>query len=295
MNIINYFRQNKLTTLLLLVVLYLLFKNNNISPLRPVQYSAPMMQADVAVPLGGGGGGGVESKMVFNQIAPQPEIKNRMVITDSSLALQVKDVAKTLAEIKKITEGVGGYMVDSNLNRPEEAASGNITVRVPAKKTDEVLNNFRELAVKVVSENLIGTDVTDQYVDNDARMAILLKNMARFDEIMVKAVNVDDILRVQQEIFNIQSQLDSIKGQQLYLSKNAEMVRITLYLATDELALPYAPDQAWRPELVFKQAVRSLVLSVRQLGTALIWILVFSIVWVPVLLVFLFVRRKFFK
>lgn len=295
MGIVNFIKQNKLATLLLLAVLYLLFNRSNTVIPMPLTAPSFMEKSGVAI-----SGSGVANNMMavsdtYRQSPPPTDAKNRMVISESNLSLQVEDVAKSLTDIRQFTTGIGGYMVESNLNRPEEAASGVIVVRVPVKKMDEALNYYKGLAIKVVSENLNGTDVTDQYVDNGARLAILEKNKARFDEIMMKAVNVDEILRVQQEIFNIQSQIDSIKGQQLYLSKNAEMVRITIYLATDELALPYTPDQQWRPAVVFKEAVRGLLSSAYKLGTALIWIAVYSVIWVPVLLVILFLRRKFGK
>ena len=107
-----------------------------------------------------------------------------------------------------------------------------------------------------------------------------------------KAINVQDILQIQQEIINIQASIDSIKGQQDYLVKNAEMAKITLYLSTDELALPYAPTNAWRPNAIFKQAVRSLVGALRGIGTLTIWVVVFSVILAPIFFIFLFIKRR---
>jgi hypothetical protein len=63
----------------------------------------------------------------------------------------------------------------------------------------------------------------------------------------------------------------------------------------DEYALPYAPDTNWKPETVFKLAVRSLVLNLRGLASAAIWLTVYAALWLPLLLIAIFAWKKFFK
>ena len=184
-------------------------------------------------------------------------------------------------------------MVESNLNNPQDAPTATVTVRVPSVKLQQALETLRGLAVKVVSENLSGQDVTDEFVDNEARLETLEKTKAKFEEILDNAISVQDILTVQREIISLQSQIDAVKGQQNYLEKSAQMAKLTMYLSTDELALPYAPSETWRPAVIFKQAVRSLLGSARKLGTLVIWLAVYSIIWLPaLLLIYYFKKRK---
>lgn len=210
------------------------------------------------------------------------ETTDRLVVRDTSMSLQVKDVPSVINRIEQLAAERGGFLVNSSLSKPEGAASGNITVRVPENKRQEAMAEFRSLAVKVVSESVLGTDVTDQFVDNEARLEVLNRTKAKFEEIMARALTVQDLLEVQRELINLQSQIDSIRGQQNYLEQTAKLTVITVYLSTDDLALPYAPDASWRPAVVFKHAVRSLLVSVRKLGTLGIWLGVYSVVWVPI-------------
>lgn len=250
--------------------------------------------------MGIGGGGpdiAMAPQMVSDEYypvqnaAPVPEVKNRMVVQNASLSLLVKDVSDSLKNIKKLAESGGGYMVSSNLNHPEEAASGYVTIRVLAGKLDETLDALRKLSVKVVSENLSGYDVTDQYVDNNARLAVLNTNLDRFKEIMGRAEKIEDILRIQKEIFNLQNQIDSIKGQNQYLESTSKTVMISINLSTDEYTLPYAPSEPWRPEVIFKHAVRSLVGTLRKAGTAVIWIVVYGVIWLPIAGVVIYLKK----
>ena len=146
--------------------------------------------------------------------------------------------------------------------------------------------------MKVTGENLVGKDVTDQYVDIEARIATHQKTKVKFEAILEKATTVSEILQVQRELISIQSQIDALEGQKKSLEQNANLSKVTLYLSTDELALPYTPDKAFRPQVVFKQAVRSLLGSLRSGANALIWVGVYSVIWVPVLVIIYIVRRK---
>jgi hypothetical protein len=77
------------------------------------------------------------------------------------------------------------------------------------------------------------------------------------------------------------------------MEKSAELSLLTITIASDELSLPYAPSNSWRPALVFKQAVRSLVQSARTLANFAIWIGVYSVIWIPLLLgVLLYAKRR---
>lgn len=292
-------KTHKLTFILLLVVLYLLY-NKFLTPLSYYKtadtFSGMPRFVGSTIPQTGGGAIGGSSMLdmmpPLNEAPPAPDVTNRLVMRESYLSLLVKSVVDGQKQVIQTAENLGGYMVQSNLNNPQDAPTASVTVRVPAARLQDALQSLRTLAVKVVSENLSGQDVTDEFVDNEARLATLEKTKAKFEEILDKATNVQDILTVQQQIISLQSQIDAVKGQQNYLEKNAQMARLTAYLSTDELALPYAPSESWRPEVIFKQAVRSLVLEVRKLGTAIIWLAVYSVVWLPILLLVLFLKRR---
>lgn len=224
--------------------------------------------------------------------APPSDSTNRLVIQDTSLSLQVSDVSNTLKKIEDTTKSLGGFLVNSNLSKPESAASGNITIRVPEDKRTEAMAAYKNYAVKVVSESVFGTDVTDQYVDLESKLAVLNTTKQKFEEILAKATTVNDLITVNQQLINLQSQIDAVKGQQKYYEQSAKLTKIIIYLSTDDLALPYAPTNEWRPAVVFKQAVRSLVSTTRDLGSLAIWLVVYSPIIIPVVGIIWFVRRR---
>lgn len=235
-------------------------------------------------------GGGVTYEGV--SIEAKPTTKERLVVEESNLSLVVKDVSATADEIISYAEREGGFMVSSSITNPEESPVATVIVRVPAAKFKTAIEYFRSLAIKVSSENLLGRDVTEEYEDIEERIATLEKTIIRFEEIRTKATKVSELLEVTREIINLQEQIDSYKGRKEYLEKTAAFAKITVYLATDEFALPYQPPAGFRPGVVFKQAVRALLTNLYALGKALIWIGVYGVIWVPALVIITFLRKR---
>ncbi len=229
------------------------------------------------------------------QVSPQPDIINRLMVKNATQSLYVENVKKSLEAIGNYATSIGGYVVNKTMSTPEENSYGYITVRVPASKLEEALEYFGKQAVRVVQETTSGTDITDQYMDINERLAILGRTKNIYVEMLDKATNFDQVLRAQQEILNVQNQIDSLKGQVEYMEKSAQTSLIEINLSTDELALDYSPKESWRPKAVFKLAFRSMVLTARKLANSVIWVAAYSVIWVPALIIFVIVKKQLKK
>lgn len=302
---ISWIKTHKSSTVLFLIVGYFLLQSvgRTLFGVNMMGVSSPGISGgelsgvnNFAMPKSAGGMMGNVARGILpppDSSVPPTDQKDRLVIRDTTMSMVVKDAAAALKTIQSKAESLGGFLIQSNLDKPEESASGSISVRVPDNKLNDALDAFRAIGVRVVNEQVSGRDVTDQYVDLDAHLITLTKTKQKFEDILDKATAVQDLLNVQQQIINLQSQIDSVKGQQQYLSQSAKLSKVTVYLSTDEFSLPYAPAEPWRPSVVMKLAIRSLVTHLRSLGTAAIWLGVYSVIWGPVLgIIWFFKKRK---
>ncbi|TSC54123.1 MAG: hypothetical protein LiPW16_150 [Microgenomates group bacterium LiPW_16] len=288
----DWIKKNKLVTALLVVVLLLVAKEflPGFWQMRPLKREIGFEQA-VEAPLGKIGAPSLTRGIIPQPEYPPTEQEERLIIEESRLSLVVLNVRETTDKIIDYAKQAGGFMVSTSLTHPEEAPFATVVVRVPAENFREAIDYFRTLAVKVSSENILGTDVTAEYVDIEARLATLEKTKAKFESILAQATAVSDILQVQRELINLQEQIDSLKGRKTYLEKTAKLAKITVYLSTDEFALPYVPAKPFRPSVIFKQAVRSLIGTARGIATLSIWIVVYAPIWIPILFIIFFIRK----
>ena len=297
MPLVNWIKTHKLISFLILVVIFLLF-GNTLSSLSEIstfrEPAVDLSETGVSPPSETVGTSADEVSFSLEKgsgTEATTDTSDRVVIKNSNLSLLVEDVRKVGNQILTYSKNAGGYMVSTSYTRPNESPFATITVRVPKSKLDAAIKYFSSLAIKVTSENMVGTDVTEQYKDIKARLATLAKTKTKFEEILDKATTVQDTLTVQEKIILLQDQIDALIGQRKALEQNAQLSKVTVYLSTDELALPYTPDKVFRSNVIFKQATRSLLNTLRVGGEALIWVGVYSVIWLPALGVFFVYRR----
>ncbi|MFZ2664190.1 MAG: DUF4349 domain-containing protein, partial [Patescibacteria group bacterium] len=161
--IFNWMKENKIVTVVLVVLVFLLLKKfNNFGVSRKVSRISSYDSAEYSMegisPLNPSASG--SAKVVS---LPSSVSQNRRVVTNSSFSLLVKKVNDTVDSVAREAESMGGFVVNTVINRDEEADSANIEVRVPSDKLEEFSKYLRSISVKVVYENVIGYDITDQY------------------------------------------------------------------------------------------------------------------------------------
>jgi len=293
-SLFSWVRRNRLAALVILVLFVLLVFAGFPSLLVNLPSSEQYVTGGWSDVGKTGGLEDVASSLVSDTMVPTSDStsEERMTIQESNLSLVVSDVPGTADTIVSYAESVGGFMVSSSVSRAGESPTATVVVRVPSDRLREAVGHLRTLAVKVSSENLQGTDVTEAYADIEARIATLEATIARFEEIRARATEISDLVTVTNKIISLQEQIDTYKGQKKYLEDSAAYSRITVYLATDELALPYQPSTAFRPSVVFRQALRSLLANLYAFGRLAIWVGVYAVFWGPVLAIILIKRRR---
>jgi len=295
--IINWIKTHKLDTFLILVVAYFalggFFKRyTGVSTLRYENYGvAPSYGVD-SVSGGVFSGIGSVSKTTPYTIPQVAVSEDRKVITNSSFSLLVKNVNQSIDSVNQMTKQLNGYMIQTQINHTEGADTATIEVRVPVDKLDQFSKYLRSLAVKVVYENITGYDITDQYTDYVRRIASLESARSKLESIMNIATRADDILDIQNKIFQIQDQIDALKGKLDYMDKASTTAKVTIVISTDEMGLPYTPTKSWKPSVIFKQAVRSLISSLQTIATWIIWALVFSPFVILALIIWWVIKRR---
>lgn len=222
-----------------------------------------------------------ESKERREEIFSPTETPSRMVIKNGWLSLVVKDVIDTARKISKFAEEKGGWVVSSDIYEREKTPFGNITVRVPAENFEEAVNYFRSLAVRVSHESTQSQDITEEYVDLEARLRNLESAENQLLELMKRSGEIKDILEVQKELTNVRQQIEQIKGRMQYLEQSVKMSSITVNLSLSEELLPVPPSEKWRPKYVLLQSWKSALNFWKGFSYFLIRLIVWAQVWIP--------------
>ncbi len=225
----------------------------------------------------GEAGGGADTSVI-----------DRKIVRTGSIIMEVDDISKAQADIAEMAAQYQGYVVSSSLNANKEQPSGFISFRVPADKFNEALVKLRALAVKVTYENTNSQDVTEQYTDLKAQLSNYEATEAQYLELLKKADNVKDMLEVQRELSSVRGSIERVKGRIQYLDRTSDtsLIEVTL-----NKSRPIG-ESSWDVSVVVKNAVNGLIAFGKVLLSLLIWLLVFSPVWIIALVIIFVVRRR---
>ncbi|MFN2290453.1 MAG: DUF4349 domain-containing protein, partial [Anaerolineae bacterium] len=130
--------------------------------------------------------------------------------------------------------------------------------------------------VEVTSRNETADDVTEEYVDLEARLESLEAARQRLLDIMAEARSTKDLLEAEQQLTQREAEIESIKGRMQYLEESARLSSISIDLQPDILSQPVS-DQ-WRPASTARRAVETLLDGLRGFGDFAIF---FSIAVLP--------------
>jgi len=204
--------------------------------------------------------------------------QERMIIRTVEMELIVHDTEATLETVRALTAEFNGYIASSNSWHEQGVLAARLTIRVPAEDLDTVLGRLRTLG-QVESENQSGEDVTEEYVNLEARLKNLELAEQELQELLQtrqETGKTEEILEVYRELINIRGQIEQIKGRMQYLENMSVMATINLTLTPDALAQPVVIG-GWQPQGTARDATRTLIKTVQFLIDASIWIIIFVI------------------
>ena len=156
------------------------------------------------------------------------------IIKTAILTIEINDVPGSVEFLKNLAGQKGGYLSSTNVQKNyNNHLTGTVIIRVPAKEFETTLTGVQTIGtVKSVSTQ--GQDVTEEYVDLLAQKTAYQNQLAQYNEIMRKAVKVEDVITVQQQIDRVQVQLNRLDGRLKYLDSRIDLSTITVNLQEPE-------------------------------------------------------------
>lgn len=170
------------------------------------------------------------------QTQTAPVETERKIVRNADLELEANAPEESQAKIAQIAESKGGFVVESTQSSSDVKTTTRdtvtMTVRVPSAKFDEALGEIRQSASRVIVENIKGEDVTEEFIDIEARLKAQKALEAQFLEIMKRSNSVEDALNVQTEIARVRGEIEKIEGRKRFLESQASLSTVKIKLQT---------------------------------------------------------------
>ena len=189
-----------------------------------------------------GGGGGGREEPIAQKISLEDADKSqtmpipveRKIIRNADLSLEANSPEETQQKIGAIAESKGGFVIESTQSSSDVKATTRdtvtMTIRVPAAKFSESLDEIRKTANRVIVETVKGQDVTEEFIDIEAQLKTKKALEEQFLEIMKRSNSVEDALNVQRELAEVRGEIEKIEGRKRFLENQASLSTIKIKL-----------------------------------------------------------------
>lgn len=227
------------------------------------------------------------------------EERSQKIIKSADISIYVEKFDEKIDEIVKIVEELGGYIENSQIQGGKSAdvpRRAYMALRIPQAKLNDALDKFKAMG-RVAKQQTRGENITDAYYDTDARIRNLVKQEERLLEILNMAKNVDEILRIENELNRVRTDIEVLTGQLTAWDKMVEMSLVNVDLIEQE---PSKEKVATISILeLLQRAKQGFIAAINLLLNILTWLAEVIGALLPIALIlgiiFLIVKRFFNK
>lgn len=147
----------------------------------------------------------------------------RKLIKSGDISFETANVLDTKQYITTLVAESNGYISRDNVYDYNDRIQYHLSVRVPADQFDALLAKIEGNSGGLDSKNIYVQDVTEEFIDVQARIEIKKQLEARYKELLKDASQVGDILNIEKEMAKLRSEIEAIEGRIKYLNDNVAM------------------------------------------------------------------------
>lgn len=209
---------------------------------------------------------------------------DRKIIRNADLTMEVASTTDTQHRIVSIAESHGGFVVTSEAKQRDSTEPAKRTldikliVRIPENQFGSALDQIRGLTSNLTEEKVSGQDVTEEFIDLEARIRTQKALEQQFLQIMRQTGKIVDALEVQRQIAEVRSDIERLEGRKRFLENRSSLSTITVNIVAPKPGVVV-------PTTGFRASVSEAVSDSVDVGSGIVLFFVrFAIVMIPIAL-----------
>lgn len=182
---------------------------------------------------------------------PPPLNKEQKIIKTARLAFETKDVEATHKKILQLASQYKGLVQNDNSGKDYNRIYKNLTVRIPTENFQQFIDGISEGVAYFDQKDISRQDVSEEFVDLEARLKAKRVLEERYLELLKKANKVQEMLQIERELSTIREEIEAKQGRLHYLQNQVSMstVNIEFYKTTAETGITQSYGQKMKNAL----------------------------------------------
>lgn len=165
------------------------------------------------------------------------------IIKEAQIQFEVDNYKTAKKQIDSLVNRWGGYIAKEDEQYSSNQIDNAIIIRVHNSHFEQLLNAISETSKRIDYKSVNSIDVTEEYIDIASRLKTKREVEKRYYEILKKAADIEDILKVEDEIRKIREEIEAKEGRLKYLDDRVSYSTITLTIY-QKLSYKYKPGKA---------------------------------------------------
>ncbi|MEO1075095.1 MAG: DUF4349 domain-containing protein, partial [Bacteroidota bacterium] len=154
----------------------------------------------------------------------------RQLIKTGRLSLRVDDYDEAVGALRDTVARFDAYLAGEQEQRRTYRIENTVTVRVRAAEFDAMVAALASIARTVESRSIDVQDVTEEFVDVEARLRSRRAAEERYLAILQQADDVNDVLAVQRQLDQVREEIERVEGRLRFLRDRVGFSTLTVTL-----------------------------------------------------------------
>ena len=171
-------------------------------------------------------------EIVISEDSDSPGLQELKIIKTARLVFQSNDLTATHKNILELANQYKGFIQSDNSGKSYNRLYTNMVIRVPTQSFQSFIDGVSE-GVSYFDQNEINRrDVSEEFVDLEARLKAKRELEKRYLELLKQAKNVKEMLEIERELSNIREEIEAKQGRLKFLQNRVSMSTINLEFYT---------------------------------------------------------------
>tara|TARA_R110002049_G_scaffold59518_13_gene160944 strand:- start:3105 stop:3944 length:840 start_codon:yes stop_codon:yes gene_type:complete len=178
-------------------------------------------------------------------VAPSSEVIEQKIIKTARLVYETEKIEETHNKILELANQYKGFVQSDNSGKSYNRIYQNMVIRIPTENFQAFIAGVSDGVDYFDQNNVSRQDVSEEFVDLNARLKAKRELENRYLELLKQAKNVKEMLEIERELSTIREEIEAKQGRLKYLESQVSMSTVTIefYELTSETGVTQSYGQ----------------------------------------------------
>ncbi len=152
----------------------------------------------------------------------------RKLLKTGHITFESNNLQATKKQVLESIANNKGYVAADQEYKSSGRVSNSLTIRVPASNFDKLVAETTNGISRFDQKKIEVRDVTEEFVDTEARLKAKKELEARYLQLLKKANSVTELLEVEKQLGELRGKIESVEGRLKYLESKVSFATLHL-------------------------------------------------------------------